>query len=121
MFHGNWADWRYLQWSTKFRASEADHSDEPQEQTPQFRGFKGRARQDSNLRPSLFVVILLDRQGETKQRFYQGSTGLEGTGRDTERHPVAVRLRSKPGTQPRALELKAREGYEKNSSRHPGE
>ena len=34
-------------------------------------------------------------QGETNQRFYLGPTGLEGTGRDTERHPVAVRLQSK--------------------------
>src|SRR5215213_94596 len=92
-----------------------------------WQGFLWRARQDSNLRPSLFVVILLHRQGgtggqgETNQRFYLGSTGLEGTGRDTERHPVAVRLRSKPGTQPRALELKARDGYEKTSSRLFGE
>jgi hypothetical protein len=60
-------------------------------------------------------------QGETNQRFYLGSTGLEGTGRDTERHPVVIRLRSKPGTQPRALELKARDGYEKTSSRLFGE
>ena len=34
-------------------------------------------------------------QGETNQRFYQGSIGFEGTGRDRERHPNAVRLRSK--------------------------
>ena len=31
---------------------------------------------------------------ETKQRFYQGSIGFEGTGRDRKRHPIAVRLRS---------------------------
>jgi hypothetical protein len=31
---------------------------------------------------------------ETMPRFYQGSMGFEGTGRDRERHPVAVRLRS---------------------------
>src|SRR5215212_10838652 len=50
------------------------------------------ARQDSNLRPSLFVVILLHRQGgtvgdrETKPRFYRKLTllkGQGGTGRDT--------------------------------------
>src|SRR5215204_7575903 len=59
-----------------------------------------RARQDSNLRPSLFVVILLHRQ--------------RGTVGDRERHPVAVRLRSKPATQQWALELEAAEGYERN-------
>ena len=31
---------------------------------------------------------------ETKPRFYQGSIGFEGTGRDRKRHPIAVRLRS---------------------------
>src|SRR5215211_5603687 len=34
-------------------------------------------------------------QGTTKPRFYRGLDTLEGTGRDRERHPVAVRLRSK--------------------------
>src|SRR5215212_871577 len=33
-----------------------------------------------------------ERHGETKPRFYQGSTGLEGTGRDRERHGVVVPL-----------------------------
>jgi hypothetical protein len=46
----------------------------------QTRYFSWRAGQDSNLRPSLFVVILLHRQ--------------RGTQRDRERHPIAVRLRS---------------------------
>jgi hypothetical protein len=49
--------------------------------------FLRRARQYSNLRPSLFVVILLQghRQtwrdsGETKLRFYKGSVFLRGQG-----------------------------------------
>ena len=60
--------------------------------------FLWRARQDSNLRPSLFVVILLHRQGGTvgdRERqisaFIRVSVflrGHRGTGRDT-------RLRSK--------------------------
>ena len=52
-----------------------------------------RARQDSNLRPSLFVVILLHRQkgtvGDRERqnsafiRDLQASKGQGGTGRDT--------------------------------------
>jgi hypothetical protein len=62
--------------------------------------FLRRARQYSNLRPSLFVVILLQghRQtwrdsGETKPRFYKGFGIPERTGRDRDRHPIAVRYR----------------------------
>ena len=31
-------------------------------------------------------------QGETKQRFYQKSRSLRRTGRDRERHPIAVKI-----------------------------
>src|SRR5829696_8472692 len=36
----------------------------------------------------------IEGQGETKQRFCQKSRFLRGTGRDRERHPIAVGLRS---------------------------
>jgi len=77
------------------------------------------ARQDSNLRPSLFVVILLHRhrqtwrdRGSQNSVFIRGSTsskGHRGTGRDT-------RLQSGCGqnVEPhrRVLEPEAAEGFE---------
>jgi hypothetical protein len=61
-------------------------------------------------------------QEETELRFYRGFGASEGTGRDREGYPVAVRLRSKPGIQLRALEPEAAKGYdEKASSRRLGE
>jgi hypothetical protein len=39
-----------------------------------------------------------ERHGEPKPHFYRGFGVFEQAGRDKERHPVAVRLRSQPGS-----------------------
>ena len=78
--------------------SSTKNNEERHEEIPRMQGFLWRARQYSNLRPSLFVVILIHRLGGTledtgrQNSAFIGSLylfkGHRGTGRDT-------RLRSK--------------------------
>src|SRR5829696_6519716 len=49
--------------------------------------------------------------GETKPRFYKESSSLRGTQRDRERHPVAVRLRSKRGAPQTGLRARSRRRF----------